>query len=539
MDLTAYLYPLRKWWWLILIAALIAGISSFVATQEMPQIYEAHASLLVGRSIENPNPTDFGLSVGRQLANFYAEIASREPVRRAVEEELGLDVLPTYETRVPPGTQVIEISVRDVDPERAVAVANSLANQIIARSPTESLEDLERRSFIQDQLNSLEEDIQVTQAELADAQDKFGQLTSAVEIAEADRQIGALTTKLITLQSNYATLLSSSSQGSENTVRLIEPAELPEDPISPSRSLLVGLAIIIGLVLAVATSFLFEATNKTINSPEVLNQATNLPVMASIGKFRNKGPLVTLTEPQSQEAESFRLLRAEVLYAPEAKGIRNLLLTSSNPEEGKSAIAANLAVAIAQAGNSVLLIDADLHIPKQHEIFGLPNEQGLSTLLLELSEEDSRINRRNIISSFIPQHTELKNLNIVTAGPTVSGASDLLVSSDLVEVVNGLNREYEYTIYDSPAVLAKVDGIVLSQNVEGVIFIVEAGMTQRDDIHQAIDSLQSVEANLIGSVLNRYKTMSGAHAYYIKKIPSLEQASAPAPVNPGLEETEL
>jgi Mrp family chromosome partitioning ATPase len=106
------------------------------------------------------------------------------------------------------------------------------------------------------------------------------------------------------------------------------------------------------------------------------------------------------------------------------------------------------------------------------------------------------------------------------------------------ELVNAFSREYDYTIFDSPAVLAKVDGIVLSKYIEGVIFIVQAGMTQRDDINQAIDSYQSVEANLIGCVLNRYKSMSGAHAYYHRRAPLIESTPLPEILNPQAEEGE-
>src|SRR5690606_11227280 len=138
-----------KWWWLILLSTLVAAGVSYAATSRLPSVYEARATLLVGRTIEDPNPTGTQFTLGEQLAGTYANIAMHDPMRRAVREALGLDAIPAYSVTALPRTQLLEIRVTDTSPQRAQAVAAEVANQLVALSPSNlQPEEQEMQAFI-------------------------------------------------------------------------------------------------------------------------------------------------------------------------------------------------------------------------------------------------------------------------------------------------------------------------------------------------------------------------------------------------------
>lgn len=516
MDLAPYVYPLRKWWWLILAATITAGVSGFIATRNLEQIYVAKASLFVGRAIDSPNPTDYQFSLSRELASVYAEIAQRDPVRNAVKETLGLGELPDYTVTKAPGTQLLDISVRDTVPERAQAVANALALQIIERSQAPLKDTLNRQAFIQDQLTSLEKDILNTEEEIETLQTRLGGLSLAVEIAAAEEQFGTLRDKLSVLQSTYARLLESTSQGAENTISIIELAEVPTVSVSPGRNLIIGLTVLVGFSLSVVTVTLIESIDSTIQTPEELNRISGLPIIATIGAFNPKTPLITLEHPLSPQAESFRLLRTGILHSPFAEGVRSLVVTSASPREGKSITAANLSIVLAQAGHKVTLVDADLYLSSQHEIFNLPNHTGFSTLLTN-SKPLKSAEFKEMLSNLVCVGTQVESLSILTAGPSIPNAPDLMASRNIESIMLAMQNESDFVIFDGPAALSKVDGLLLSKFAEGVILITDAKGTRRGDLRHVLERLQQVEANVLGVVLNRYSSISNAYAYYLSQ----------------------
>ena len=214
MELKSLFAPLWKWRWIILSAAIIAGLVSFIVSLQQAPQYQSRTTLLLGQSITNPNPNTSQFFLEQQLAAIYADMGTRDPVRRGAMTALGLDWLPPYVVRVIPDTQLIEISVSDTDPYRAKAVAEELANQLILKAPT-SIDSgqQDRQNFIADQLTTLENDISTTQDDIEQKKVELGTLNSASQISSTEQQIFALENKLSTLQDTYASLLSSTSKG--------------------------------------------------------------------------------------------------------------------------------------------------------------------------------------------------------------------------------------------------------------------------------------------------------------------------------------
>jgi capsular polysaccharide biosynthesis protein len=149
MEINAYLKPIIKWWRLLAITTVLAVVSSSISTFFQPKLYVSRTTLMIGTTILNPNPDSGQIYIASQLATIYADIAKREPIQAATKEALGIDWLPSYNVRVVPNTQLIEISVTDTNPQRAQVIANELANQLRAQSPaTNESETGQRQEFI-------------------------------------------------------------------------------------------------------------------------------------------------------------------------------------------------------------------------------------------------------------------------------------------------------------------------------------------------------------------------------------------------------
>jgi polysaccharide biosynthesis transport protein len=519
MEIRDYIAPLRKWWWLILAVTLIAGVVGFVIVEQQPETFQTTATLQIGQSIlQDPNPTTSLIAISQQLALTYADLARRSAVRQATMDALGLDLLPTYTIRPVASTQLMEITVTDTSPERAQAVANELANQLILQSPTASeQEERERQAFIDRQLDDLEQEITNTQATIQEKQQELSGLFSARQISELQDEIREMQSALNTLQSNYAGLLANSKRGAINTLSLVEAAALPSAPIGPQILTYTLLTAVIGLVLCGSAVFLFEYLDDSVRNPDDVSKVTGLPTLAGIARIKSEdeyGRLITIEHPRSPISEAYRVLRTGIQFSsidnPEQV---KLLITSANPSEGKSLTAANLAVVMAQAGRNVLIIDADLRKPRQHQIFNLNKNQGLTNLLLEYNLTDRSDASLALVKRFI-QPTQIPGLHVLCSGPIPPNPSELLGSAKMRALLPLLTSQFDVVILDSPPALAVTDSVLLSARVDGVLLVAQAGSTKRSHLQQVTDRLQEANAHVAGVVLNRLSPRGGGYYYY-------------------------
>ena len=185
MELNKYIFPLRKWWWLVVASTLIAAVFSSLSVLRQPKVYQARTTLMIGTTINNPNPSGNELFLGQQLAASYADLANREMLLNATRNALGMNQLPEYYAQALPNTQLIEIYVNDIDPQRAQTVANELAAQLILLSPISSQsEERGRQEFVHQRLNNLEAQIKETETEIEKLQEELANTFSAQQINE-------------------------------------------------------------------------------------------------------------------------------------------------------------------------------------------------------------------------------------------------------------------------------------------------------------------------------------------------------------------
>ena len=508
MEILEYLNPLRRWWWLLVIGTLVAAGTAFIAQRQQASIYQARTALMIGRSMTDPNPNYGELYVIEQLANTYADLAQRAPVQKAAMASLGIDWLPGYTVQLVPSTQLLEITVSAGDPLLAQAAADALAHALVAQSPTEgNTEVQQRQGFVTAQLDELEAAIDETQTEIAQRQADLTSLLSAREIADAQAQIAALESKLRDLQNNYAVLLSNTGQGAANTLTIVEPAELPSAPIGTSNRRTLVLAAVMGLILSAGTAYLLSYLDDTLKTPANVERALGLTVLGAVPEMQNsKGgqePLM-LSGSHSAASEAYRVLRTNLQFAAVDRPLHTLLVTSPAPSEGKSLTTANLAVALAQTGQRVVVVDADLHRPKLHKVFGLPNAAGLTSALLE----------EHPAADGLLQPTSEPRLRVLTAGPTAPNPTELLSSARMRELVAALVADADMVLVDSPPVLILADAAVLSALSDGVLMVVEARRTRRQAAVKAVETLRNVKAPFVGVLINRAPTRGADADYY-------------------------
>lgn len=309
-------------------------------------------------------------------------------------------------------------------------------------------------------------------------------------------------------------------------VHIVDEAIEPLYPVSPKKKLNILLGALIGLGLGIGLTFLIEYFDNTVKSPEELERM-GFNILSTIPriemdkvekkverKFKKLGQLegrkiearlITHLDPKSPVSEAYRTLRTNLQFSKVDQKLDSVLITSAGPKEGKSTTAANLAIAMAQAGQKVVLVDADLRRPVIHSIFGVKKDLGLTNYLMEAISYEQLF-----------KTTFLDNLFLITSGVLPPNPSELLASHKMEDTLARLRADFDLVVIDSPPVIAVTDAAVMSTKVSGTILIVSAEHTNRDAIARADSLLKSVNAKLLGALLNgvNVEGMYGSYYYY-------------------------
>ncbi len=294
-----------------------------------------------------------------------------------------------------------------------------------------------------------------------------------------------------------------------SNIRVVDAAETPRSPASPRRGLNLLLALLGGSMLGVGLAFFFEYLDSRIKTPDEIRVHLGLPSLGMLPAidFKNPYPLVSNGIP-ANFAEAFRAVRMNVVFSSAEEGSRSLLVTSTGPGEGKTMVAGNLALSLAQAGQRVLLVDADMRKPKIGEAFGVKQEPGLSNLLVGNAKASEAIRKGPI-----------GGLWLLPAGRMPPNPAELLGSKRFTEFLGSLRDHFDWVVIDSPPVMAVIDAAVVAHKTTGVVFVVGAEMTSRHAAKNALDQLENARAKFVGAVLNKVDIEKNAYYYaqYYKK----------------------
>ncbi|MGD9300651.1 MAG: polysaccharide biosynthesis tyrosine autokinase [Desulfobacterales bacterium] len=339
------------------------------------------------------------------------------------------------------------------------------------------------------------------------------------------------------------TLIQESGKVEEVTV--VKPAVVPVEPFNiPSKLVIVVTGIVMGLIIGVVFAFLAEVLDTSMGTIEDVEELLNLPVLGVIpqigsdakGKKRYDGThqerdrsqdLVTHYAPKSMGSEAFRALRTNLQFLRlEMKG-KLFLITSSFVQEGKTLNVVNLALSMAQAGNKVLLVDADLRKPLVHKVFGLSKEPGITDYVLgnyhwkEVTNSISDVMLGDFGIDDILQTPGMDNMNLVTAGTKPPNPTEILSSSRFKDFLTEAVKEYDFIFVDAPPVLPVADATEIAPLMDGIFLVYTVGKIGRGVLKRAKDTLDNVDAKVLGVVLNNVKPEAGpeyfryhSHYYY-------------------------
>lgn len=510
MELKQYLALLRRRWWLIVLLALLGGgVALPIALLRTP-VYESSTTVLINQAPGASLPNAEDVLSGQRVASTYSELLHRRSVLEEVIINLGLRISPEeldkhVDINQVRDTNLLVLTVEDTDPQRAADIANEMVKVFVvqhlqsqAEGYAGTLEDLQAA------MDKIEEDISRTESSISKLQDA----TSPDQITERTR----LEELLSQQRDTYANLLASQLAQTQSTDKIsIVDKALPGKRSGQSTMMIVIQGVIIGIFAACGIAILIEYLRDTMKSGEELEQLLGIPTLAVIGTIHASDPgrvLVTIDKPRSPIAEAYRLLRANIEIAAAADNpVRTLVVTSSGPTEGKSVTAANLAVAFAQSGKRVVLVDADLRRPSLHKLFQLPNKRGVTTALLQGGQ--------GMVGDHLSS-TRVDGLFLLACGPLPPNPAELLGSQRMADYVKELGAQADMVIFDSPPVLAVADATLLARVCDGALFVVLAESTQGEAIKRAKAQLEQSGTQLLGVVLNRVSSSSSGYYYYQK-----------------------
>ena len=451
---------------LLTIFALIFGLGSFYVFFMQKPKYEATATVIVSSDKSNANlPGE--VATNKNLIDTYTQVVKSHRVLDKVKSDMNTeltysDMLGMIEVSAIKGTEIINITTTDRDAEFATKMTNKIADHFVK------------------------------------------------EIAKIynDRNINVL----------------------DSAVTPTEPAN-----IKVVRQEIIAFAA--GLIVSVSILFLVFYFDRSVKTSEQVESQLHLPVIGKIHmidaekerlKRRQRAlalkakkeakeadsaenaenteneeeaseedlssELILKNNPKSIISEDFRTVRTSLDFSLVGKNNNSLVLTSTVPNEGKSFVSANLAIAFANTGKKVLLVDADMRLGRQHEIFELSNQAGLSNLLVETAGDRLR--------KYV-QKTEIENLSVVTRGVTPPNPAELIDSKQMEKFIATAKSKYDYVIIDSAPVYNLADSLIISKKADRTMIVCRANKTNIDHVKDGLKSLQAIDANIAGVILNQ------------------------------------
>lgn len=297
------------------------------------------------------------------------------------------------------------------------------------------------------------------------------------------------------------------SRNKVNNMMVIDPAVVPTRPIKPRIVLTVLLGLIGGLGIAVGLAFFVNYLDDSIKSQDDVETYLRLPFLGYVPNIKTNSvierDLQAHLHPQSNAAEGFRTLRASISLTPKAERFHVLAITSTIPSEGKSLVASNLAIVMAQTGLKTLLVDADLRRPSVHKAYQLHSPTGLSSFLTQEVDQLDKIVHK----------TEVPNLDVICCGAVPSTPSELIGSKRMHEFLEAVRARYDRVILDSPPISAVSDPLIIAAMSDGVVFVTKFNKIRREHARKSVQRIQDAGIHVLGSVLNDID-FEGKDSYY-------------------------
>jgi capsular exopolysaccharide synthesis family protein len=494
-----YLGVFRRRWFLVLAVVLVTATGAVVFSLLQTPRYAATAEILVpqdeqfsGSVIEGGNVVR-GADAKRSLENQVKLIES-DATSVPAEAVLGFPAM--IQAQAQPDADILTVRAESDNAEEAALIANTFAETYVEQRTLDEVRGYEEtQQVVAASVAAVEADLAALQAQLAAAAD--GVTPDGRSTGDVEAEIARLEAQRNQLRNTLSDLELRTNLTGADRPQVINPASVPASPFEPTLRKNLALALILGAMIGVGLAFLVDFLDESIKSKDELEEATDgLTVLAAVPKApgwkAKDGPVLhSLAEPESPTAEGYRSLRTSLQYLNLVEPIRSVLVTSSQPDEGKSTTVANLAVTFASANMRVVVVSCDLRRPRVHQFLGVPNDVGLTSVLrgeLPLAEALRKVpGARNVV--------------VLPSGPPPPNPSELLSTAATADVMQELGRVADLVILDAPPVLPVSDAQVLARYVDASLLVARTGVSGRRNVRRAVEALEQVDARLVGSVL--------------------------------------
>lgn len=490
-----YLHVIRRWLWLLVLTVIIGGLVSYTLSSRQPTHYTAKTKLLVGPAVQSLNPDLNDLRAAAQLMEVYAVLPTMRPFQEQLIAAQGLDLSPgQLESKITittdTTTQILTISVLDDNRDRAVTIANAIADQLVTQSPSAAQKEVLQQQ-VQEQIDRVESAIRTSEETLR-------QLEAELSLSDTDQQRTNIANRIAQERTYKAeaekllvSLYSILQKAPNNLIAVLEPAVhgSPTNRQIPLKTILGALS---GLVGGIALMMAAEYTNDTIRTPDDLHATTNTPYLGDLLTQtlpHRYGPIV-LARADTPVAESYRQLGMKLRLAGHLRTLNRVLVGDIRGDGSSGEVAANLAVVLAQLGDNVILIDADPYRRVVSQAFGLTDRVGLT----EWYDSDGELSEL-----IVP--TAVEGLAVLPAGMQPVDFFSLIASPRFAGALTHLDEVVDIVVLAAPALATVAASAVLAARADGTVIAVRAGRDRRREVREVLANLNAVGAQIVGTVL--------------------------------------
>lgn len=512
-DLRSYLGIIARRRWLV-IAVTVISIAVAIGFSLAPDPeYRVRAQVLT-TGINDPVAMIFGVNgqgdLNRQATSQAAFLQS---------SRMRLEVAHAYDGSLPTGdifrvgvtpigdqdnmtSSVVELSLVSTDPRAAATLVNTYAQTYVELRQSQDVERLaETKRQLQALLGETEQEIATIlqpvteiEAQLAEPGADTQQLLALRNSrrAELEDQLDPLEAEAARIRTTLSDINLGVELSSGGGAEVLSTAWVPDTPVSPNVPLNLAIALVVGLFLGSALAFVRDYFDDSVKSKDAVEKVTGVGTLGLIPKVSSGDELVTVLHPTAPAAEAFRLLRTSVKFLGIERQVRVVQVTSPSPGEGKTMVAANLAVAFAQSGDRVVLVGGDLRRPRMEEMLDIPLTPGLTAVLIG----DVTLPQAIQTAAGVP------NLSVLPAGYPPPNPSELLSGERARRLIDVLGQTYDVVVIDCPPVLPVTDSLVLARMADTTLLVTSANRTSKRSLTRAVELLRQVDAPLSGTVLN-------------------------------------
>ncbi len=517
-DLRSAIAVISRRRWLIGAATAVAVVVAVALSFVQPKRYTARARVLARAEVQDvfntgiPAPGD-----AQRVVDTEIEVVRSEPTRAEAAKELGF-LPPKVSASAVGRTDLMEVRASAGSPEEAARITNAYAQAYVRLRRAQAVERLDAAA------KELETKVADFQRQIEDLGGRLASTPAESPAATGLRsQRDLLLQQQSALQARYVQLQVDASL-EDGGARVVSQATPPSSPSSPRPVRNASVAMALGLVFGVGLAFVRDHLDDSVKTREDLEAVIeDLPLIGSVPRVKGWDDadgafLVSLADPHSPAADAYRSLAVALRAGGVGEKFNVVQVTSSVPGEGKSSTVANLGVALAQAGVRVVAISADLHRPRLHHFFDTDNDRGLTTVLSGTGPIQGKWDTFTRVPG-------VNHLILLNAGsPPRDGHSNLLGSPRMKELLDVLRTSTNVVLIDSPPVLGVSDAAVLARVVDATILVASVGVAGKAQVRRSVELLRSVDADLLGVVLNNTDELE-TYAYYYRRAGGTDAAA--------------